>query len=193
MSWRSIAALLALLVGGMSPGCETASTGPTPPTQDAGPGDLGTRDGGATDPLDGCFEGLERGATDPFIGTLTLRSTDGSVRVRIARQPGDRPFVGETWPYDLLRFGVTSEGVTTCVTESSALGYTFGHHNWNDEAMATGESDYSLTMVYSFATDPAGWSDELSIDGALPIPLELESCETDPPEDLNHCLLRSEQ
>lgn len=67
-----------------------------------------------------------------FVEVQSFETEDGAVRVRRARRPGMRSAVGETWPYDLVRFGVEIDGESHCVTGASQLGYEFGHHNWNE-------------------------------------------------------------
>ncbi|MCA9579202.1 MAG: hypothetical protein KC668_27425 [Myxococcales bacterium] len=156
----------------------------------------GTHDGGQTDTgvtpgtLDACFAGLAPTGDSPFVGTLRFESVDGTIEVRLARQPGDRPAVGETWAYDMVRFGIARDGVVTCITQPSALAYDFGHHNWADVATAEGTSTFVVSMRYEFTGDEPTWVDTLQIDEAAPITLRATACDVTP-NDLNHCLLRS--
>lgn len=153
------------------------------------PADSGNADGGAVT-LDSCFAGLAPTGGAGFVGTLSFESEDGSTRVRLARQPGDRSSVGETFPYDLVRFGIERDGVVECITDRDALAYDFGHHNWDDTATATGRADYVVRVRLDLTTDPVAWIDTLQINEAAPITLTETGCDSIPP-DLNHCSLRS--
>jgi len=124
------------------------------------------------------------------VGTLSFESADGSIRVRLARQPGERASVGETFPYDLVRFGIERDGVVECVTDRDALRYDFGHHNWDDTATAEGNATYVVAIRLDITSDPVLWVDTLQINEIAPMSLEFTGCAVTP-FDLNHCSLRS--
>lgn len=173
--WAALASAFALL----------SACGPSSHIADSGQGG----DGGALT-LAACFAGLAPTGGSPFVGTLSFESLDGSVRVRLARQPGDRPAVGETFAYDLVRFGIERNGVVECITRPGALMYDFGHHNWFDTATAEGTATYVVVSTYDFSGDGPAWVDTLQIDEAAPMTLRATACDVTP-LDLNHCLLRS--
>jgi len=154
-----------------------------------GTDDAGRSDGGEQT-LDACFEGLAPTGDASFVGTLHFESLDGSIRVRFARQPGDRTSVGETFPYDMVRFGIERNGVVECITDRDQLAYDFGHHNWNDTATAEGNATYVVNIRLDNTDDPVVWVDTLQINEAAPITLRATDCDVTP-FDLNHCSLRS--
>jgi hypothetical protein len=105
-------------------------------------GDAGTNGGGDTRDLDACFADLVAPPVG-FIEVQSFETEDGNLRLRRARRPGARSAVGETFPYDLVRFGVESDTGSRCVTEPARLDYAFGHHNWNERWEArTGDMRY---------------------------------------------------
>ncbi|MBK7775096.1 MAG: hypothetical protein IPI43_13350 [Sandaracinaceae bacterium] len=61
----------------------------------------------------------------------SFENDDGSVRGAPGPSAGDRPSVGETYAYDMVRFGIERDGVVECITDQDALAYDFGHHNWS--------------------------------------------------------------
>ncbi|MBK7774777.1 MAG: hypothetical protein IPI43_11670 [Sandaracinaceae bacterium] len=172
-------ALLGLTLLLAHAGCSEAHS-----TGDAGNGDAGELT------LDSCFAGIAPTGDAPWVGTQSFENDDGSVRVRLARQPGDRPSVGETYAYDMVRFGIERDGVVECITDQDALAYDFGHHNWNDTATAEGNGTYVVTMRFDVAAEPAVWVDALQINEAAPMTLHATACDATP-LDLNHCLLRN--
>ncbi|MEZ4328682.1 MAG: hypothetical protein R3B40_25890 [Polyangiales bacterium] len=186
VTWPANSRRIVGLIVALCVGLAACGTSHAPGANDAGHGDTGT----APSTLDACFAGLAPTGDSPFVGTLRFESLDGSIELRLARQPGDRPAVGETWAYDLVRFGIAQDGVVTCITQPGALAYDFGHHNWADIATADGAATYVVSMRYEFTGDAAAWVDTLQIDGAAPITLRATACDVTP-NDLNHCLLRS--
>lgn len=175
-AWRGRLATLGALAA-------TLGCGPTSHTPDASAPDS------ATVTLDTCFAGLAPTGNSPFVGTLSFESLDGRVRVRLARQPGQRPFVGETYPYDLVRFAIERDGQTECITDRAALSYDFGHHNWSDTATAEGSATFTVELRYDLASAEPDWVDTLQVGRDAPLTLRSTGCDAIPP-DLNHCLLR---
>jgi hypothetical protein len=154
------------------------------------PPDSGSNDVGVAGSLDDCFAGISPRVSARTVNLLDFDAEDGSTHLRLAREAGTRAFVGETTPYDLVRFGIDRSGTTECITDSGLLAYDFGHHNWNDTATATSSRTYTVKMVYDFSGATAKWTDTLSIDGAAGIPLVFGSCRSIPTPDANHCLSR---
>ena len=166
------------------------SCSPSSHVNDAGADGGDTHDDGGPLTLESCFLGLAPTAGSPFVGTLSFESLDGSTRVRLARQPGERSAVGETWAYDLVRFGIEHNGEVECITNRAALMYNFGHHNWAETATAQGVGTYVISMRYDFLGDEARWIDTLQINEIAPMTLRATACDVTP-LDVNHCLLRS--
>ena len=138
-----------------------------------------------------CFAGLAPRNPQGTYNLIKWESSDATIAVWLAREPGDRPFVGETIPYDLIRFGIESDSGAECIASSDDLAYEFAHHNWDDTATATGASRYDLTMVFDLTGTEPRWDDHLVIDGGAPLPLVQTDCQSLPTLDLNHCLSRS--
>lgn len=135
-----------------------------------------------------CFDDLDPGMS--FVQMQFFRTQDESIRLALATKPGDRPFVGETFPYDLIAFALDRAGDQVCVTESAALAYDFGHHNWNDIATAqVSGHQYQVHMMLSFGNNGSEWVDTLTIDEQESIPLIEDSCRS-VPFDLNPCFSR---
>ena len=127
-----------------------ATTADPPDSQDAGM-DAAITDTGAADAVvvdtavadaavadadgetvESCFAGLLPG-TDNFVNTLDLESVDPPVRLLLARERGEGDYVGETFPYRLVRFAIQRGDAVECITASSALEYQYAHHNWDEE------------------------------------------------------------
>ena len=70
-----------------------------------------TRDSAAS--LEACFADL-RAPAHGFIDDQRFTSEDGHLELRRARQPGTRPAVGETFAYDLIRFGLRDDRGVIC-------------------------------------------------------------------------------
>jgi hypothetical protein len=166
---------------------------------DSGPGSDSGRDA-ATDAgpggdLDDCFADF---APSRYAVVQTLATADGTIRIRTGSELGDRMAVGETFAFDLKRFGITRGGTTTCITELSALSYDFGHHNWDETLSATSGGDrFEVTMQYNIVGKPPAWDDQLRIYDAGsttpregPLPLDDDGCYSIPGGDLNACLGR---
>ncbi len=154
----------------------------------------GSADGGpATAPLDQCFAGLTAPAK-LYVELQDFVTQDGGVRLRRARQPGGRPSVGETSPYDLVRFALVGDGAPACVKTAGDLSYTFKHHNWDEAYEArTATRRYRVTERYEFGQ---GWTDTLTILDATgapigpPRPLVAAGCRS-LPFNLNPCYFRT--
>jgi len=174
------------------------------PASDAGHagagGDSGAGGGSDTDATTGeeCFEEL----TAPAIGFVEIQrfvSEDGDLSVWRARQPGERSAVGETSPYDLVRVWIDSADEDgTCVTEASALTYTFGHHNWSESwTVTTAHAMYAVHEMYNNGpADPEEWgfvdtleAKDESGDVLFTAELVEDGCESRP-YDLNPCFTR---
>jgi hypothetical protein len=132
-----------------------------------------------------------------FVNVLEFSDQGQTLHVGIAREPGDRPAVGETFPYDLKRFALAKDGASHCISDPGALSYDFGHHNWNDTAEAViGTTRYELTMVYNIVGMNPAWDVALEAldtgSGSTlwgPIDLSKTSCRSVPSTDLNGCLM----
>lgn len=158
----------------------------------------GAADGSVWPSIEGCFDGLAPRQAGRFVEVLGLRQTPAGARLILAREPGDRPgAVGETWAFDLVRFALEdAAGNTHCVTNPSALEYSFGHHNWDERARVVIEGRaYVVTLRY-FLNGQAMWVDELSVldavSGAVlsgPVPLVKEACRSIPTNP-NACFAR---
>jgi hypothetical protein len=147
-------------------------------------------DGKLVNSLDECFEGLQPRRAGQVVNVLTFQTADGATAVRLAREIGDRTAVGETFAYDLVRFGIDRDGAVDCVTDVSRLKYTFAHHNWDDEVEAQGDAKYVVHMTFDVTAAENRWTDTLAIDGGATQTLSLTECSVFPTVDLNHCLLR---
>jgi hypothetical protein len=145
----------------------------------------------ALDSLDACFASVTR-PSSRFIDVQSYASADGRYQLRRARRPGDRVSVGETFPYDLIRFGATIGGEVTCVDRPMDLSYDYGHHNWDDTMEARAASaTYRINERFAYGADSA-WSFTLTVLDpagrvvAGPLPLTDTGCHT-LPFDLNGC------
>lgn len=145
--------------------------------------------------LDACFADVTAPETG-FVEILTLVSTDPALRVRLARRPGDGAAVGETFAFELVRFGYEDEQTQRCIKATERLSYRYGHHNWDDEATVIDEDrEYLVTMKYLLTAEDARWADALTIrapGGAViagPINLRDGGCRS-LPYDLNPCFRR---
>lgn len=189
-----LALLLCTALGACDPAAPVTDAGTDAPIAADAPADTSAADAPAVDApaadtLDACFEGLMPRVEGRTFNVLDFTGDDGAIRVRLAREVGERPFVGETIPYDLVRFGIEHDGEVSCFTEASSLAYEFGHHNWFDTA--TADDSYAVTMRYGVET--GNWTDTLSIDGGADIALTNVACTSLPTLDLNHCLLRDDE
>jgi hypothetical protein len=143
--------------------------------------------------LDECFAGTARPSRS-FIDIQSYTSADGRYLIRRARQPGDRVAVGETFPYDLIRFGMSAPDRVICIDRRSDLSYDFGHHNWNDTMTArTAEASYRIHEQYDVVASDIRWKFTFTILDAAgqttregPLPVEDAGCYT-LPFDLNGC------
>jgi hypothetical protein len=143
--------------------------------------------------LDECFAGVTR-PPSTFVDIQSYATQDGRYQVRRARQPGDRLSVGETFPYDLVRFGVSTGGRVSCIERPADLSYDFGHHNWNDTMEArTGEATYRVHEQFDVAASGERWKFTFTVLDATgrtvvegPLPLTDTGCHT-LPFDLNGC------
>jgi hypothetical protein len=143
--------------------------------------------------LDECFAGLTRPAV-LFVETQSYATADGRYQIRRARQPGDRVAVGETFAYDLVRFGVARGSDVVCVHRTADLSYDFGHHNWDDTMEArTGTTGYRIHEKLNASGIDDRWMFTFTIldpaSGAIregPLPLAATGCHTQP-FDLNGC------
>jgi hypothetical protein len=198
---RSSLTLLALY--GVSFACSTSE-----PAEDPADSGISVVDGGAHDSdarapsgnldLDACFQDLSSPSDGWFVEVQSFETADGSLRIRRARQPGTRNAVGETFAYDLIRFGIESDTEVHCETRSSRMSYEFGHHNWNEiyEA-ATDAARYVVRERFGFGgDDESPWEDTLEVfelDGTRrsgPQPLIATGCYS-LPYNLNPCLRRT--
>jgi hypothetical protein len=183
MTHATLAALVAAALG-----CLAACNADDPATDAGAVDDAGGGDTTAPTTLDACFAGLTPRVDGRTVNVLDFTNDVGSLQLRLAREVGERTGVGETLGYDLVRFGIRSDDGLTCVTDAAALAYTFGHHNWDDYATATGTHSYVVHMAYSF--ESGGWTDTLVVDDGDPIVLTNTRCASIPTVDLNHCLMR---
>ena len=170
--------------GGESRGKGPAGAGGTP---------TAIPDGGSA--FDVCFADLAA-AGSWFTEVQGFQTADDSIRLWRARRPGSRSSVGETFPYDLVRFAVESDDDVACVAAPGALTYEFGHHNWDESWTAeTALRTYSVTEALTFDEDGTTWTDALTVTTAAgapvlgPVTLEPTACFS-VPYNLNPCMSR---
>lgn len=181
-------------------GTNGTSNVPTDPTGSHSSSEPSSGSGGTTtddssdvkmvNTLDECFDGLQPRRAGEVVNLLTFQTADGATAVRLAREIGERTAVGETFAYDLVRFGIERNGAVDCVTSADSLKYTFAHHNWDDEVEAQGEAKYVVHMTFDVTAAENRWTDTLAIDDGATQTLSLTDCSVFPTVDLNHCLLR---
>ena len=197
--------MAALLVGFFGTGCgEDDGSSFDGSVGDRQPGDDLMDSADSTGPdvpggdLDDCLTGLPM-RTD--LRVLKLASMDDSIRIAFATgAPADfctGMFCacngGTCRSYELLAFGISRGGVSTCVTTPSALGYQGGHHAWAGTATVTTATDvYRVGSQLDFVTQL--WSDELTISdpGSAtpregPLPLVASDCYAVPPGGASGC------
>lgn len=120
---------------------------------------------------------------------LSFTADGGDTLVRYALEPGDDPSVGETTPWELIRFGIERAGDTECITAATSLEYTVAHHNWDDTAVANGAQTYAVHQL--FVIDDSRFEFTLAIAAAAPAPLAFTNCEQIPPlseTSANYCI-----
>lgn len=203
---RALRSLLALLVVFLFVGCDdgdgdasgddASTSADASATSDTSSGD-DTAGGGhdwVADPttLAECTDGYVHSL--PY-EILELATDDASVAVRFLRFIGDGTAIGETFPLELGAFAIERDGELDCVRDPAALGYVFGHHNWDERADVTLDdgTTVSLTMRYTFTDTDVVWEDTLSATGSAPLeatPLVARECRSVPSGDLNFCLMR---
>lgn len=172
-----LAVVLVLACAPASPGASDAAP---PPPSTAG--------------LDDCFRGLAP-ALPRFIEVQTLTSA-GGLTIRRARTPGDGIAVGETFPYVLIRFGVSDASGGRCISERAQMTYRYGHHNWHDSMEATaGNLVYRLEEKLNLGPTTSSWDFTVTVlEGGTPrqgpLPMTEAGCYT-LPFDLNGCFLRT--
>jgi len=192
----------AALFAACSDGNHTNGSRDSGVTPDAAANGDGGRGPAPTD-LDDCFADLSAPETF-FVEVQSFATEDEAIVLRRARKPGTRSYGGETFPYDLVRFGLASEEGLECVSRIGGLEYEFGHHNWDERWEAHGDrARYVVTEkldVANLSTEPPsddGWDDiieafSLASGERLWGPLELEGtgCYS-LPYDLNPCMNRA--
>lgn len=172
------------LVAGCSPSA-SPDAGHDAGATDAGSTDVGVSDGGhdASDAGPGgfetCFDGTS-GTGEIPLDRLRFVAPDGTevhlARIWEAQGPGFSSI------YGIRGLAVRHGGSEECITAASSLGYENTHHNWYDEATATGEHDYQLAMDIVLDSAPLSGELTLSIDGGTPIDLTYDGCTTAPAE-----------
>jgi len=134
---------------------------------------------------------------DFFVQTIELESADRATRVRLQVEPGEGNAVGETFAFHLHGFALEHDGVTTCVTEQTALTYVWGHHNWNETATAIdGATTYIVRMTFDWTLDGTPvWDDRISARDAggaelWKADLPFSRCDAEGEGALNGCFQR---
>lgn len=198
--WASVVALAATACGDDTNGTSKVPTDPSGSHSSNEPSsgsDSTTTDDNSdvktVNSLDECFEGLQPRRAGEVVNVLSFQTADEATVVRLAREIGDRTAVGETFAYDLVRFGIERDGAVDCVTDASRLKYTFAHHNWDDEVEAQGEAKYVVHMTFDVTAAENRWTDTLAIGDGAAQTLKLTDCSVIPPGDLNHCLFRPKE
>jgi hypothetical protein len=145
--------------------------------------------------LDDCFADLVAPNDHGFIEVQSFETHDGAIRIRRARKPGDRNAVGETFAYDLIRFGIASDDDVYCESRQSRLSYAFGHHNWDEVYEAQTEiARYRVQERFLF-DGATSWEDTveaLALDGTRswgPLTLNETGCYS-LPYNFNPCMQR---
>jgi len=143
-----------------------------------------------------CFADLEAPVSGGFIEVQRFVADGGGLTLWRARRPGDRSAVGETFAYDLVRVWIDSADEDgTCVTDPSAMTYTFGHHNWAETwTVETAYALYTGRETFSVGPTESRWTDLLEAESSNGTVLSTvvlldEGCES-LPYDLNPCLAR---
>lgn len=140
-------------------------------------------------------------AADFLLQTLELATEDGGTRVRLQVEPGEGNTVGETFAFHLFGFALERDGALVCVVDPAALGYVWGHHNWDETATATaGGVTFTVTMKFEFVEDGGDflprWTDRIVArdeNGAVlwgPIDLPVNRCQSEGSGALNGCFQR---
>jgi hypothetical protein len=138
--------------------------------------------------LAACFAGIGPTREDSSMIVLSFTADGGDAVLRYALEPGDDPAIGETTPWELMRFGIERAGETECITAAASLEYTVAHHNWDDTAAAEGEHSYAVHQLLDI--ENSSYVFTLATDGAAPAPLTFTSCEQIPPlseTSANYC------
>jgi hypothetical protein len=172
--------------GGGQPGVDAGS--------DAGEdASLGQQDAQVGDCLD-----LEPTRANSYVAFQSFEAAEHAVSVTRARQPGDRPAIGETIAFDLVGVRVVTDDDEACVSKRADLTYTFAHHNWDEEwSVRTAKARYVVREVLEFGEVEATWVDTLEAraledDHLLwgPIELSAVACWSEP-YDYNPCIWRT--
>jgi hypothetical protein len=145
-----------------------------------------------------CFADLTAPTDGWFVETQRFATADDAIELWRARKPGMRSAVGETFPYDLVRFWIGSDDEPgTCVTAPSAMTYDFAHHNWDETWSAiTEHGRYVVHERLEFGDAATSWQDTLDVFDLNDVPrggtqtLEATGCAS-LPYDLNPCLFRT--
>ena len=119
---------------------------------------------------------------------LSFTGDGGDTVLGYALEPGDDAAIGETTPWELIRFGIERAGETECVTAAASLDYTVAHHNWDDTAAANGVHAYAVHQLFDIENSRFEFT--LAVDGAAPAPLTFMECEQIPPlseTSANYC------
>jgi hypothetical protein len=147
--------------------------------------------------LDTCAAGVEPTGPLGFLVIQDLRSEDDGLRIRFVLEPGDGHAVGETFPYELIRFALASADASFCVDQDTDLDYEWGHHNWNETGKARHDNvEYTFRNVLDMMGG-GGWDDSIEArsppGGDLlwgPLTLRDAGCGSVPPGNPNTCLWR---
>ncbi len=146
-----------------------------------------------------CTENLQAPDGYDFIGILDFNIEGEDTGIRIAREPGDGTAVGETYPFDLIRFSICGDNVSYCIEAKADLKYTWGHHNWDETIEATaGDIRYLILLKADLPGNK--WDDTIEAFSKTsgeslwgPKNLVNTGCMTLPAGNLNECFMRTRQ
>jgi len=132
-----------------------------------------------------------------FAVVQNFSTEDGAVDLSLAWHVGEGETVGETLPYEMMRFGVCDEEDGVCVSDMAKMTYGWQHHNWDETLTAeAGGREYIVRMSFVLS-EVSSWTDTLEIrdlEGAGittgPLPLEERGCRSVPAQNANACMLR---
>lgn len=132
-----------------------------------------------------------------FVVVQNFTTPDGSVDLSMAWHIGEGETVGETLPYEMLRFGICEGSGGICISNPADMTYEWRHHNWDETITATTASKQYTIRMRLVLSDYSEWEDTVTITNTDdsnknigPIVLEEAGCRTVPENNANACILR---
>jgi hypothetical protein len=132
-----------------------------------------------------------------FVVVQNFSTGDGAVDLSMAWHIGEGDTIGETLPYEMMRFGVCDDRDGVCISSEDKMTYEWKHHNWDETITArAGGREYVVRMSF-VPSEVSSWTDTLEVidlgdtgDTRGPMPLEDRGCRSVPPNNANACMLR---